>query len=86
MGRLPLTRPTGALVLQSADTAPQTSAGWKVGRLLSSPAHCLGLSVPICSGGVLGETFREGLEEALGLPEGAHVEVLLRFLTGCANF
>ena len=64
--RIPLTRPACALVLQSADSAPHTSAGWKVRKLLSFPAHSLGLSVPICLGGGLSEDIRGGFGRGSG--------------------
>ena len=52
-----LTRRSLCLILQSADSTPRTSAGWKVWRFLS-PAHCLGLSMPTCEGSVLlGDTL-----------------------------
>lgn len=37
-----------ALVLQSTDSAAWITAGWKVWKCLSLPAHSLGLSVAIC--------------------------------------
>lgn len=65
--RIPLPLPTCALVLQSADSAPQTSAGWKVRKLPSLPAHSLGLSVPICLGGVLSGDIRGGFGRGSGV-------------------